>query len=58
MAGSHVSKFLNLSVFGTKRDIAPKKSYDSFPFVGDQIHVTPAFEQAWETLGHTVKWGS
>ena len=25
VAGSHVSKFLNLNVSGTKRDVAPKQ---------------------------------
>ena len=47
-------KILNLSVCGTKRDLVPKQKYDRFPFVGDQIHATPTFEQAWATPEHTV----
>ena len=57
-AGSHVSKFLSLSLSGTKRDVAPKQRYDKFPFIGDQIYATPTFEQAWASPGHTVIGGS
>ena len=57
-AGSHVSKFLSLSLSGTKRDVAPKQRYDKFPFIGDQIYATPTFEQAWASSGHTVIGGS
>ena len=35
VAGSHVSKFLNLNVSGTKKDVAPTQSYDGFSSVGD-----------------------
>ena len=42
VAGSHVSKFLNLNVSGTKRDVAPKQKYDN-------IHATSTFEHAWAT---------
>ena len=55
---SHVSKFLNLTVSETKRNVSPKQRYDRFPFVGNQIHATPTFEQAWATPGHTVIGGS
>ena len=54
MAGSHVAKFLNLSVSGTKIDVAPEQRYDRFPFVGDQIYATSTFQQAWATPRHTV----
>ena len=53
-AGSHVSKFLNLNISGTKTDVAPRQRYDRFPSVGDQIHATPSFEQAWATPGHIL----
>ena len=42
----------------TKRDVAPKPRYHRFKFVGDQIHDTPTFEQAWTTPGHIVIGGS
>ena len=58
VAGSHVSKFLNLSVSGTNIDVASKQRYNKFPFVGYQIHATPTFEQAWAIPGHTVIEGS
>ena len=58
VAGSHVSKFLNLNVSGTNKDVAPKQRYDRFPSVGDHIHATPTFEHAWATPGHTVIGGS
>ena len=58
VAGSHVSKFLNLNVSGTNKDVAPKQRYDRFPSVGDHIYTTPNFEHAWATPGHTVIGGS
>ena len=58
VAGSHVSKFLNLSVSGTNIGVASKQKYNKFPFVGDQIHPTPSFEQAWAIPEHTVIEGS
>ena len=58
MAGSQVIKTLNLNVFGTKRDLAPKQRPDRFPSIGDHIHVTPTFEHTWETTRHTVIGGS
>ena len=58
VAGSRVSKFLNLNVCGTNRDVVPKQRYDRFPSVGDHIHVTPTFEYAWATPGHAVIGGS
>ena len=36
------SKFLNLNVSGTKRDVAPKQKYDN-------IHATSTFKHAWAT---------
>ena len=54
VAGSHVSKFLNLNVSGTNRDVVPKQRYDRFPSVGDHIHATTTFEHAWATPGQTV----
>ena len=54
MAGSDVSKYLNLNVSGTKKDVAPKQGHDRFPSVGDHIHANPTFEHAWATLRHTV----
>ena len=35
-------------------DVAPRQRYDRFPSVGDQIHATPSFEQAWATPGHIL----
>ena len=58
VAGSHAPKFLNLNISGTNKDVAPKQIYDRFPSVGDHIHVTPTFERAWATPGHTVIGGS
>ena len=58
MAGSQVIKTLNLNVFGTKRDLAPKQRPDRFPSIGDHIHVTPTFEHTWATPRHTVTRGS
>ena len=43
---------MNLSFSGAKRDVAPKQRYDRFLTVGDQIHATPTFKQAWATPGH------
>ena len=54
----HVSKFLNLNVFGTNRDLVPKPRYDRFPSVGDHVHAIAIFEHAWATPGHTVLGGS
>ena len=54
IAVSHVSKFLNLNVSGTRRDVAHKDRFDRFSSVGDQIHATPAFQHAWATPRHTV----
>ena len=45
VAGSHVSKLLNLNISDTKRAVAPKQKY-IFPSVGDHIHATPSFEYA------------
>ena len=58
VAGGHVSKFLNLNVSGTKRDLVPKLRYDRFPSVGDHIEATTTFECAWVTPGQTVIVGS
>ena len=58
VAGSHVSKFLNLNISRNKRDVAPKQRYDRSPSVGDHIHVSPTFDHAWATPGHTVIGGS
>ena len=33
---------------------ALKQRYDRLPSVGDHIHATPTFEDAWVTPGHTV----
>ena len=49
-----VSKFFNLNISGTNRDVVPKQKYAIFPFVGDNIHATPTFEHAWATPGITV----
>ena len=57
-AGSHISKFLNLNVSRTKRDVAPKQRYDRFPAVGDHIHAIPTFEHAWTTRRNSIIWGS
>ena len=47
-------KNLDLNVFGTRRDVAPKQKSDRFPSTGDHIQVTPTFERAWVTPRHTV----
>ena len=61
-AGSHVSKFLNLNVSGTNRDVVQKQRYDRFPSVDshmiDHIHATTTFEYSWATPGHTIIGGS
>ena len=57
VTGSHVSKFLNLNISVTKSDVVPKQRYDRFPSAPDHIHVIPAFNSAWATLGHTVIGG-
>ena len=44
-----MTKNLDLNVFGTKRDVAPKQKPDRFPSTGDHIQVTPTFEHAWVT---------
>ena len=54
VAGSHISKFVNLNVSGTKRNVAPKQRYDRFLFVGNHVHATPTFRYAWATPRHTV----
>ena len=58
VAGSHVSKFLNLNVSGTNRVVVPKQRYGRFSSVGDHAHATLTFEQVWKTPGHTVIAGS
>ena len=58
VAESYDSKFLNLNVSGTKKDVAPKQRYDRFSSVGDHIHATPTFDYAWAILRHTVNGGS
>ena len=58
VAGSHVSKLLNLIVSGTNRDVVPKERYDRFPSAGEHIHAAATSEYAWETPGHTVIRGS
>ena len=58
VAGSHVSKFLNLNVSGNKKDVVPKQRYDRFPSAGDHIQATPNFVDAWATPRHTVITGS
>ena len=58
VAGSYLSKVLNLNVSGTNRIVVPKQIYNRFPSVGDHIHVTTTFEHAWATPGHTVIGGS
>ena len=47
-----MTKTLNSSVSGTKRDVAPKLRPDRFPSVGDHIHATPTFEDGWATPRH------
>ena len=54
IAGSHVSKFLNLNVSGTNRDVVSKQRYDRYPSIGDHIHTTTTFEYVWATSGHTA----
>ena len=58
VAGSHVSKFLNLNVSGTNRNVVPKQTFDRFPSVGDHIHATTTFEYVSTTPGHTIMGGS
>ena len=58
VAGRQVSKFSNLNVSGTKRAVAPKQRYNTFPSIGDHIHATPTFEHVWATPRHTVVGGS
>ena len=58
VAGSHVSKFLNEDVSGTKRDVVPKQRDDTFPSVRDHVHAPLTFEHTWATPGHTVTEGS
>ena len=58
IAGSHVSKFLNLNVSGTNRDVVPKQRYDRFPSVGDHIYAATTFEYALAIPGHTIIGGS
>ena len=58
VTGSHVSKFLNLNVSGTNRDVVPKQRYDRFPSFEDHIDATPTFERVWATQGHTIIGGS
>ena len=58
LAGSHVSKFLDLNVSGTYRDVVPKQRYDRFPSVVDHIYAATTFEYAWGTPGHTIIEGS
>ena len=58
LAGSHVSKFLNLNVSGINGDVVPKQRYDRSTSVGDHIHATATFEHAWATPGNTATWGS
>ena len=57
-AGSLLSKFLNLKVSVTNKDVAPKQRYDRFPSVGNHVHATLIFEHAWATPKHTVIAGS
>ena len=58
VAESYDSKFLNLNVSGTKKDVAPKQGYDRFSSIEDDIHATPTFEHSWTTPGLTVIGGS
>ena len=58
VAESFDSKFLNLNVSGTKKDVAPKQRYDRFSSIEDDIHATPTFEHAWTTPGLTFIRGS
>ena len=58
VAGSHVSKFLNLNVSGTNRNVVPKQIFDRFPSVGDHIHATTTFKYVSTTPGHTIMGGS
>ena len=58
LVGSHISKFLNLNVPGTNRNVVPKQRYDRFPSVGDHINATNTFEHAWPTQGQTAIGGS
>ena len=58
VARTHVSKFLNLNVSVTNRDVVPKQRYDRFPSAGDHIHATTTLEYAWATPGHTIIRGS
>ena len=57
VAGSHVSKFLNLNVSWTKSDVVPKQRCDRFLFVGDHIYATPSSEHAWGSPRRTVIGG-
>ena len=54
VAGSHVSKFLDLNVSGTNRGVAAKQRYDRLPSVGDHIHAATTFECAWATPEHAI----
>ena len=57
VARSHVLKFLNSNVSGTKRDVVPKQRYDRYPSVRYQILASLTFEYAWATPRHTVIGG-
>ena len=58
VAESQVSKYLNLNVSETNRDVGPNQRFDRFPSFWDHIHATPTFEHAWTTPEHTVIGGS
>ena len=58
VAGSRVSKFLNLNVSGTNREVVPKQRFDRFSSVWDDVYDTPTFKHDWATLEHTVIEGS
>ena len=59
VVGSWKSRFktLNLSVSGTKRDVAPKQKY-RFPSAGYHIHATPTSKHALATPRHLGMGGS
>ena len=50
VAGSHVSKFVNLNVSGTNRDIVPKQRSDRFPSVNSSKKYNKIWEKVKELL--------
>ena len=58
VAGSHVSKSLNLNVSGIKRDVAPKQRYDRSPSSEVHTNATSTFQHARAIPRHTIIGGS